>query len=157
MKKINNKGFSLVELIVVIAIMAVLIGVLAPQFMKYVEKSRESTDIQNLDTCVSAVRTYYADKDNVPDTVTIEGTKGGKLAGNDTGNAALKDGGCADSVVKGAWTGKISATINMTTGAVTYSGTAKHYKANSDSSGFEAVTSTSSTSPSATNPPAQGE
>ena len=61
MKKMNNKGFSLVELIVVIAIMAVLIGVLAPQFMKYVEKSRESTDIQNLDTCVSAVRTYYAD------------------------------------------------------------------------------------------------
>ena len=58
MKKMNNKGFSLVELIVVIAIMAVLIGVLAPQFMKYVEKSRESTDIQNLDTCVSAVRTY---------------------------------------------------------------------------------------------------
>ena len=35
-KKINNKGFSLVELIIVIAIMAVLVGVLAPQFMKYV-------------------------------------------------------------------------------------------------------------------------
>ncbi len=45
-KQKNNKGFSLVELIVVIAIMAVLVGVLAPQFIKYVEKSRESTDIQ---------------------------------------------------------------------------------------------------------------
>ena len=42
----DNKGFSLVELIVVIAIMAVLIGVLAPN----IEKSRESTDLQNLDT-----------------------------------------------------------------------------------------------------------
>ena len=49
MKKenMNNKGFSLVELIIVIAIMAILIVVLAPQYLKYVEKSRNSTDMQN--------------------------------------------------------------------------------------------------------------
>lgn len=44
MKKMNNKGFSLVELIIVIAIMAVLMGVLAPQFLKYVESSRVQKD-----------------------------------------------------------------------------------------------------------------
>ena len=144
MKKINNKGFSLVELIVVIAIMAVLIGVLAPQFMKYVEKSRESTDIQNLDTCVSAVRTYYADKDTVPDSITISAAKGSalKITGAGADQTPLTDAGCASSIVKGAWTTDIGATINMTTGAVTYSGVAKHYQTNTDNSAFEAATNT---------------
>ena len=43
MKK-DNKGFSLVELIVVIAIMAVLMVVLTPALLRYVEKSRLQTD-----------------------------------------------------------------------------------------------------------------
>lgn len=61
MKKTNNKGFSLVELIVVIAIMAVLVGVLAPQFLKFVERGRKSTDVQNVSSIVTALQTYAAD------------------------------------------------------------------------------------------------
>lgn len=43
MKK-NNKGFTLVELIVVIAILGVLMAVLVPQYIQYVEKSRQGVD-----------------------------------------------------------------------------------------------------------------
>ncbi len=56
MKK-NNKGFSLVELIIVIAIMAILAGALAPALIKYINKSRRSADISNADTIRSACQT----------------------------------------------------------------------------------------------------
>lgn len=57
----NNKGFSLVELIIVIAIMAILIGVMAPQLIKYIEKTNVSSDTQLADTVKSAVTTAMLD------------------------------------------------------------------------------------------------
>ena len=63
MKKMNNKGFSLVELIIVIAIMAILVGVLAPQYLKYVEKSRRSADLDQLDSVYTACTTAASDAD----------------------------------------------------------------------------------------------
>ena len=60
-KSIGNKGFSLVELIIVIAIMAILIGVMAPQLLKYVERSRQSKDVQAVDTIHTAIVTAMLD------------------------------------------------------------------------------------------------
>ena len=59
--KNDNKGFSLIELIVVIAIMAILVGVMAPNVIKYVERSRESADKQLLDNVRTAAMTANID------------------------------------------------------------------------------------------------
>ena len=62
-KKMNNKGFSLVELIIVIAIMVILVAVLAPQYLKYVEKSRVSTDVQTTVGLINSLQVLASDPD----------------------------------------------------------------------------------------------
>lgn len=69
-KSLNNKGFSLVELIIVIAIMAVLVGVLAPQYIKYVDKSKTSADKQMVEQFVSAMNVLASDED-----ITLDSSK----------------------------------------------------------------------------------
>ena len=58
-----NKGFSLVELIVVIAIMAVMAAVLAPALLGYVERSRAQKDDSAMGELTNAVKLALADQD----------------------------------------------------------------------------------------------
>lgn len=60
MKKTTNKGFSMVELIIVIAIMAILAAALAPALIKYINKSRLSTDITTGTSIASAAQAAMA-------------------------------------------------------------------------------------------------
>jgi type IV pilus assembly protein PilA len=108
-KEMNNKGFSLVELIIVIAIMAILIVVLAPQYLKYVEKSRNSTDVSNATEIVTALQVYASDPDAkvalpASGTITINITSTGGAATDAFSKAALLEAGLADS------SGNISST-----------------------------------------------
>lgn len=75
----RNKGFSLVELIVVIAIMAVLVGVLAPQFIGYVAKTRQATDVQNAQTLATEIGVKIANAEAGEDSFTYEKNKWKKV------------------------------------------------------------------------------
>ena len=95
-KKMGNKGFSLVELIVVIAIMAVLVGVLAPQFLRYVEKSRQDGDITSIQEVMTAINTGVSDGE-VKGDITITINEDSLTVGGTVGDA-LTDSGLSDSM-----------------------------------------------------------
>lgn len=65
----KEKGFSLVELIIVMAIMAILVGVVASQVIPYMEKSRQAKDQQQLSSVctdlVSSIAQTSADNGEV--------------------------------------------------------------------------------------------
>jgi len=71
MKKLNNKGFSLVELIIVIAIMAILVGVVGTQVIPYLENSRKAKDQQVLSAWnTAAVSAYSTEAGSLDSTAT---------------------------------------------------------------------------------------
>ena len=75
MKRLNKKGFTLAELLIVVAIIAVLVAIAIPIFTSQLEKSRDAVTVANL-------RSAYAEASTT------------KLTGEDTGNAKLnKDDG----------------------------------------------------------------
>lgn len=64
-RRADNKGFSLVELIIVIAIMAILVGIVGTQVVPYLNRSKEAKDLQLINSYSTAAMTAcstYAEK-----------------------------------------------------------------------------------------------
>ena len=55
MKKNNNKGFTLMEMLIVVAIIAVLVAIAIPVFTNQLEKAREATDAANIRSAYAEV------------------------------------------------------------------------------------------------------
>ena len=67
----ENKGFSLVELIVVIAIMAILVGVAVPVYTSYIDKAEKAVDEQYLSEVVYAAQLFAAENGLVLEKIAI--------------------------------------------------------------------------------------
>ncbi len=71
LKKKNKKGFTLAELLIVVAIIAVLVAIAIPVFTSQLEKSRESTDAANVRSAYAEVVTKYL-SDGTSDGMSVE-------------------------------------------------------------------------------------
>lgn len=112
----NNKGFSLVELIIVIAIMAILVGVMAPQLIKYIEKTNVSSDTQLADSVKTAITTAMMDPSvisdanaQIPQATTMTSVSGG-LGGGSFETAVEEILGFSDTDIEG----KLKSTYGTT-------------------------------------------
>jgi len=63
-KKLNKKGFTLAELLIVVAIIGILVAISIPIFTSQLEKAREATDLANQRAAKAAAIAAYLDADN---------------------------------------------------------------------------------------------
>lgn len=104
MKKLFNKngkkGFTLAELLIVVAIIGVLVAIAIPIFSAQLEKSRENTDIANLRAAKAAAVAMYLDDNESAGTYKFDAQKGVLVAStedvNGYGKGTTKDGGCEE-------------------------------------------------------------
>ncbi len=124
-----NKGFSLVELIIVMAIMVALVAVLAPQYIRYLQRSRDSVVANAAEDVMTALKTDLIDPEGelrvasgATATVTIAAEDGnGKVTLTPSANITGPDSvgsyiadlvGLSDRKVKSSKTFEISITNN---------------------------------------------
>ena len=89
MKKLNKKGFTLAELLIVVAIIAVLVAIAIPVFTSQLEKAREATDAANIRAEYAELMTAVVTGDyDSNETYSVELSQ----KTNDWQNSDIKDG-----------------------------------------------------------------
>ena len=63
MKKRADSGFSLIELLIAITVMVVLVGLITPSIIRYVDRAREVRDMQTIDTIYEGINAALTDED----------------------------------------------------------------------------------------------
>ena len=120
MKK-NNKGFTLAELLIVVAIIAVLVAIAIPVFTSQLEKSREATDVANVRSAYAEVVTHYLDKASIKP-ITVQANQ--KVAGWQTSPTPVLTYQGGGTQATYSFAAKTSGTYSVTITVDTTNGTA---------------------------------
>lgn len=92
MKKLSNKGFTLVELIIVIAILAIIMMIAVPRLSEIRESSHVKADKATAAQIANAVRIWYTERDTEGEKVISAGIESGEGAGEQGITVLTKSG-----------------------------------------------------------------
>ncbi|AWH47261.1 pilin [Stenotrophomonas sp. ZAC14A_NAIMI4_1] len=99
----NQKGFTLIELMIVVAIIAILAAIALPAYQDYVARSQVSEAMTLSGGAKTAVTEYYADKGAFPDTNTKAGlAPAASINGKYVLSVGLSGNGLITATMKGS-------------------------------------------------------
>src|SRR6476661_2572888 len=77
-KRSNRRGFTLIELMIVVAIIGILAAIAIPNFIRFQARAKQSEAKANLKAVFTAQRAYYQEKDRYMETIPDLGSPPGR-------------------------------------------------------------------------------
>ena len=96
----NSQGFTLIELMIVIAIIGILAAIAIPNFISYRDKAYCSAAETDVDSIMGAIADYFSDPDN--QTVSAGSLTGVDISGTNTWTVAPQGDGYLVTVTDGS-------------------------------------------------------
>jgi len=112
----NRSGFTLIELMIVIAIIAILAAIAIPQYMKYVRKAAAANVQATLSACVSKAMADWSDNGTTTYTCNLQDANPNSVTITLTDNGSLSTISSETFTVKGH---SVTCTVNTTTNTIT--------------------------------------
>ena len=99
----KNRGFTLLEVLIVVAIIGVLVAIMIPLFANHMEKSREATDMANVRAAYAELMVKVMESENTPETISVPLKQ--KVSGWQTPTPITIGGICYEGNGTANWTG----------------------------------------------------